>query len=441
MEAGGPVPTGVAAPPAPGALRGHLSDPLFRSGYLLIAGSGAGATLGFVFWLVAARSYTPEVVGQTSAAIAAMMLISGIASLGLNAVLVRYVPTAGAATRAFVARTYAVTAGVALVAGLAAALTSSVWAPTLDFLGDDLGWLAGFTLATVAWTIFSLQDSVLTGLRAAHWVTVENVSYSVAKLLLLVAVAGAMPVAGPFVAWNVPVGLAIAGVAVLTFGRLIPIHARASGPGRLDREQVLRVARGNYAGTLFSLAATILMPVVVANATDATQTAYFYVPWTISIGIGLIAIGMTSALTVEAAHDEGEMRRLTRRSLAATMRLVIPAAAVLAVASPLVLRAFGGDYSDEGSALLRLLAVAAVPNVVVTLGLTVARLQHRGGTVLVIQAAQAVLTLGLSLPLLPGEGIEAVGFAWLAAQLVVASALIAGMLRPLLLPLREEATR
>jgi O-antigen/teichoic acid export membrane protein len=236
----------------------------------------------------------------------------------------------------------------------------------------------------------------------------------------------------------VPVAVAVVLITPLIFRRLIPRHVAGTRAGKLNRNQVLSVAGGNYAGTLFSLAATVLMPVLVANATNPTQTAYFYVPWMFSIGLGLIALNMTAALTVEAAHDEERLRQLCRQTLDHTMRLLLPLAAAIAIAAPLVLEAFGSDYSDEGSALLRLLALGAVPNVIVALGLAVARLEHRGRSVLAIQAAQALLVVGGSVALLPELGIEAVGYAWLASQALVAAALLTGSLRALLLPSRRE---
>jgi hypothetical protein len=73
-------------------LRAHLRDPLHRTGYLLLLGAGVGSLLGFLFWGVAAHEYSARNVGLNSAVISAMMLVSGACQLGLNAVLVRYLP-------------------------------------------------------------------------------------------------------------------------------------------------------------------------------------------------------------------------------------------------------------------------------------------------------------------------------------------------------------
>jgi O-antigen/teichoic acid export membrane protein len=419
-------------------LRAHLRDPLYRAGYFLTIGTGIGALLGFIFWALAANHYPARVVGRNAAAISAMMLVSGVCSLGLNAVLVRYLPLAGRAAGRLIARTYALTLALSLVFGAVAALTSDLWSPRLSFLGSDTEWLIGFTLATAAWTIFSLQDNVMTGLRAAQWIPLENALFSAAKLVVLVAVAAALPAAGPFVAWNAPVAAAVVAVTILIFRRLVPSHVEARPDGELDRSRLIRVAWGNYGGTLFGLALTLLMPVIVANTTSASATAYFYVPWTISLSVLLLAMNMTTSLTVEAALDLPQVRELCRRTIAQTMRLLVPLVVATAAAAPLILGLFGNPYADQGTTLLRLLVAGAIPNAFVVLGIAVARIEHKGRAVLAIQAAECILLLGLSAILLPGMGIEGVGVAWLVSQLTVASALLASLLRPVLLPVRRS---
>src|SRR4051794_30135456 len=153
-------------------LRQHLSDPLYRTGYYLIIGTGITSLLGVAFWALAARAYDPHDVGINVAAISAMTLVSGVCSLGLSPVLVRYLPIAGPVTHSLVTRTYLLTAALSLVAGIAVALTSDLWSPELSFLGGGW-WLAAFALATAGTTIFTLQDSVLTGLRTAGWIPLE----------------------------------------------------------------------------------------------------------------------------------------------------------------------------------------------------------------------------------------------------------------------------
>ena len=437
-----PAPITVSSPAAPTrALRTHLDDPLYRTGYLLTIGTATTAVLGFAFWVVAARAYPASVIGLAAAAISAMMVVSGVCSLGMGAVVVRYLPTAGRRTRALIVSVYAVTVALSLSVGATAALTTGRWSPRLRFLADDPAWCVAFTLATALWTLFSLQDGVLTGLRAAAWVPIENGLFALTKLVLLVTIASVLPVAGPFVAWNVPVALAVAAISVLIFRRLLPRHIASAGADELDVGRLVRTAIGNYGGSVLALATVTFLPVLVANTRSTTETAYFYVPWTIAAVVQAVTGNLTLALTVEAAHDTPQLRRLCRRTLAQCLRIVVPIAVAGSLAAPLLLGAFGQPYADAGSRLLRLLLAAAVPNVVVSLGVAIARLEHRGGMVLAIQGAQCVVVLGLGTVLLRGPlAIDGLGVAWLASQLVVAAALAAGPLHRHLLMPRPDAS-
>lgn len=194
------------------------------------------------------------------------------------------------------------------------------------------------------------------------------------------------------------------------------------------------MATGNYAGKLFTLAANMYLPILVANLASPAETAYFFVPWTISMALELVALNMMTSLTVEAAMDMNQLRQLSRRALSQTMRLVIPMAALTALVAPWALLVFGSDYSDAGTSLLRVLAAGMIPNAIVSLGIGVARVEHRGQTVVAVQGAWAVLVLGFSALLLPSMGIVAVGVVWTATQTVLALWLLGGILRPLLLP-------
>ena len=99
-----------------GADGGDPSDSLFRNAYALMLSTGVSAALGLGFWLVAARYYPEEAVGQGSAAIAAMRLLASLTATTMIGAVVRYVPRAGRATGALVWRAYAVSSAVVCVA-------------------------------------------------------------------------------------------------------------------------------------------------------------------------------------------------------------------------------------------------------------------------------------------------------------------------------------
>src|SRR4051812_21932281 len=84
----------------------HIRAPLYREGYALVMSAGLASVLGFAYWIVAARTYSDEVVGKNSVVISTMLLISAIAQLNLAGVLVRFVPGAGKLTLRLVGWSY-----------------------------------------------------------------------------------------------------------------------------------------------------------------------------------------------------------------------------------------------------------------------------------------------------------------------------------------------
>src|SRR5688572_30893849 len=76
----------------------HVGQPLLRNGYALVLNSGTTAVLGMGFWVLAARRFSVEEVGVSSALVASLALLSTIAQLNLSSILARFLPTAGQQT-------------------------------------------------------------------------------------------------------------------------------------------------------------------------------------------------------------------------------------------------------------------------------------------------------------------------------------------------------
>ncbi|MFF2523608.1 lipopolysaccharide biosynthesis protein [Streptomyces liangshanensis] len=403
---------------ADAARAGH--DSMFRNAYALMLSTGVSAALGLGFWLVAARYYTEEAVGQGSAAIAAMRLLASITATTMIGAVVRYVPRAGRATGSLVLRAYAVSSLVVCVACVVFLLTLDLWGPSYAPL-DGLTAGLVFTASCVTWALLTLQDGVLTGLRKAFWVPVGNAVFSIGKLLLLVAFATAMPVLGVFVSWAAAIALSVLPLGWLIFRKLIPRQAEADH----DREppsprDIGRFLAGDSVGALFSLAMINLLPVMVAVRFDAAHNAFFYTAYTVGGTMEFMAINMASSLTAHASHRPERLAEGVRGALRRMTVLLVPVVLVLVVFAPQVLAPFGADYASHGTTVLRLLAAAALPRVVVELYIGVLRVQGRTGMLAVLQGGMCLLVLGSATVLLGPTGISGAGLAMLGSMTLVA---------------------
>ncbi|MER7623694.1 lipopolysaccharide biosynthesis protein [Streptomyces sp. NPDC126503] len=416
-----------AAPEPPADTDGPGDGSLFRNAYALMLSTGVSAALGLGFWLVAARHYTEEAVGQGSAAIAAQRMLASLTATTLTGAVVRYVPRAGRATGPLVARLY-------LVSTLVVGVASGVFLLTLDWWGPSyapLGTLSAgvfFTAASVGWALLTLQDAVLTGLRRAVWVPVGNAVFSLGKLILLVVLAAGLPVLGVFVSWSAAIALSVVPLGWLVFRRLIPRQARADR----DREpptmrEIGRFLAGDSVGSVFSLLMISLLPMMVAVRFDSAHNAFFYTAYTVGGTMEFMAINMASSLTAHASHSPESLAEGVRGALRRMALLLVPVVLVLVVLAPLILAPFGTEYAEKGTTVLRLLSAAALPRVAVELYIGVLRVQGRTGMLAALQGGMCVLVLGSAAVLLGPFGIAGAGYAALGGMTVTAVACVPGL--------------
>jgi len=420
-------------------LSAHARTPLYRNGYILLLSGIISAGLGMVYWFLAARLYAPGTIGLNSALLSAVMFLSGASQLGLNSVLVYFIPRAKQGTGLLVLQSYLVSLFVAGVAGLLFGWGIGIWAPTLRFVVELPLLFLVFILSIMTWCIFTLQDSVLTGLRQTVWVPVENSLVALIKIGLLLVFAGSFQQYGIFAAWMIPTVISLLPVNWLIFGRLIP-QREPKGQGTSATTSLPEMTRhmfGNYVGSLFFLASSTLLPVIVTELAGARANAYFYIPWMMATGLQLIPQNMTTALTAEVAHDRTKMSAYCAGMLKQIMRLLLPLVALIFVGAPWILGLFGPDYAREGTPLLRLLPLAIIPNVFVSLYISIARVQSRMKSIMVVQGIICILSLGMSYWLLKPYGITGIGIAWFTTQSVMATILYVTELRPLLIKINK----
>ncbi|MFI7114235.1 lipopolysaccharide biosynthesis protein [Nonomuraea sp. NPDC050227] len=409
-----------------------LSNPLFRQGYALMANTVVTGTLGMGYWLLAAHFYTPEEFGRGQAVITAMRLFASLTALGFVGALARFLPVAGRRTPELILRGYGLAAATGGVAALGFLLTLPLWGKTYSVLagfGPGLFFLA----SVLVWAVFTLQDVVLTGLRKATWVPVNNLVFGLVKMGLLVALAGALPDGGIFVSWMIPTALALIPVNWLIFGVVVPRHVKSLGaahepPGL---RQIGRFLAGDFPGTLSILAIVYLVPVVVATKVGEATFGRFSMAHTLASMIELLAMNMAVSLTVEGSFDRSKLALNCRRALRRGFMIVTPIIAVAIIGAPLILTVFGAEFADEGSTLLRLMALAVLPRVLIEVYLSALRAQSHARTLAIVQIGLAVLVLVSTVALFPHFGVNAVGYGLLFSELLVAL-LIFGNLRKIL---------
>jgi O-antigen/teichoic acid export membrane protein len=403
--------------------RALFRNPLTRNGYALVTSAALTSIFGFVFWILAARFYTKEELGVSAALISMLFTLGGLAQLNLGNILNRYLPTAGHQTTKLIIASYAIASAMALFTSTVFIISVKYFAPHLGFLSDDVQTALLFVFSAVLWTIFTLQDSVLSGLRQSIWVPLENIIYSVSKIALLLLPWKFIFMDSPvFTAWTVPLLLLVVGANLIIFFRLIviPRPADLTGPTVLKLKTLIRFFGWDYVGTIATTLSYGATKLIVLNLSGPEALAVFYLAWTVSYSLYLATYSMSTSLIAEGAVDHDRLRILASDTIVHTMFVLVVGVSILLVAAPLIMSMFGPRYSEMSVGLLRILVLGSLPGALVTIYLAVARLEGHLSMVALVQVALFALVVGIGTLLTYLLGAVGMAYAWLVANSVTA---------------------
>ncbi|MGK2877819.1 MAG: lipopolysaccharide biosynthesis protein [Solirubrobacterales bacterium] len=406
-------------------VRDFFDEPMHRTSSSLIASNLLTGALGFLFWAIVARTCTPEEVGRASALIVASVAVSRICLLNLDNVVVRFLPQLNSSIGTRIIQSYATTFSVSAVGALLFVLLIPIASHEFDFLRE--GWLlsASFVIFTALWSLFVLEDAVLVALDRVVWVPIENGLFGVAKILLLVLTGVVAASTGVFLAWMLPILVIVPVIGVLINRRVLPAatEAQKNAAGVVSAfgwKGLTAYLLQDFFGSLSGHIMTMSLPVLVVALLGSADAAYFYVPFTLVIAFDGLLYAVSSSLTVEAARDIPRVQPLTRLAVRRMLTVLVPGAAAIFLAAPLLLYPFGSEYVDNGTTVLRLLALGSVFHATIALFGAAARLRGAGARLITAGVLNLVLLITLLIPLSERYGVDGVGWSWAIASGITA---------------------
>ena len=253
---------------------------------------------------------------------------------------------------------------------------------------------------------------------------VQSLIGNLLKLGLVGLFAVFLTTTGIFISWVVALIVSLGIAMFLLLPRVYAGYrprfaAKLLVKGSHEREMVKRTLHfsfANYAAVLLQSAPALILPALVANRLEVEDNAYFYIAWGMAGLLFAIPTGVSFSLFAEGSYDEKQLGRDTGRSLKIVFSLLVPAILVISLIADKLLLLFGEDYSDEGTWLLRILALSALPLAFNYVYFGAKRVEMKMKSVIGLNALSALATLGLSYVLLPSMGILGAGVAWLASQ-------------------------
>ncbi|MDT7679530.1 MAG: hypothetical protein QOD82_7432 [Pseudonocardiales bacterium] len=402
-----------------------------------MASTATTAGLGFLFWVVVARFYSPEQVGLATSLMSAISLISYLSLFGLNSTLIRF-PAPGPARNAQLTQSMAL---VTTASGLVAAaylVGLPLYGEELVFVRDHLPLAAVFVLICACAAVNLLTDSVFIGARVPQYnALVDGLIQGLAKLALPVplVVLGSVGIVG-----STGGGYAVAVLASLfLMYRRLGFRFDFRSRGTRLREQ-LRFSVASYVTSLLNLLPQLAIPLIVLHELGAAAAGYYYVAFQIASLLNAVSFSVGEALFAEGSHDPSRIGVLLRRTAAIIAGLMIPAAAVVAAGSGLILSLFGGSYATEARPLLMAFAAGGLAVALYTWANFALKLTRQMRQLVLNNVIYAVVSISLTVLWAP-RGLVWVGLAWGAGNLasgVVALVAVLGRRRRSLAVIRRQ---
>jgi O-antigen/teichoic acid export membrane protein len=406
------------------------SDSLLRNTIYIMGTGVTTAGFGYLYWIVAAHTYSTYDVGLGAALISAMSLASTLANLGIGSTLVQTLP------RREAGHAWSLTLNAGLATGILAGLLTGVivvvalplFSHQFAIVERNADYAFAFVVGVPLMTVSVLLDQAFVAERAANNMLVRNATVAVLKVPLMVlpvvllAQVGAL---GILLSWVVAIGVVLIGGLLLLLPRLGRAYCLAARGIVGQVRSMLSSFVGHHFINLGGELSQYLLSVFVAVRLSPTDNAYFYTTGRLGSFFFMVSSAVAVSLFAEGSHAADDLPRKVRASAAISGMLLGPAMLVCFLGGRYILLGFGPSYAQHGLALLMIYAASAVPDAITNIYVSVLRVQRRLRFAALLQLSMAALTWALAWIWLPVLGIAGVGWAWLIAQ--VAGSLVAGV--------------
>lgn len=389
-------------------------DTLFKNSIYLMLSTGASAVLGFIFWVLTARLYSPKEIGEATILISATGVISYLSLFGFNSTFVRFLPTSQRPNEKINTGLILVFSG-ALIVSLGYILLLPHLAPTLSFVRHSLLKSIFFMLLSAFAAVNLVTDSVFIAFRRAKYnLLIDGFIQGGTKLLLPFLFL-------PFAAYGIFAASGTASFVASAASIFFMIRLFSYSPkltvSRSILKQVFSFSFANYIANLLNILPPLVIPLIVVNRLGAANAGYYYLAFMVANLLYTVAYSVSQSLFAEGSYEDQPLGPLIRRSGKILAAIVIPATIVLAVGAKWLLFVFGKNYSHEATQTLIFLALAAPAVTLYAASTVVMRIRREIGQLIVANVIYAGLIIGLATQF-AHRGLQWVALAWLTGHLL-----------------------
>jgi O-antigen/teichoic acid export membrane protein len=353
---------------------------LLRNAGSLAASTGLTSLFGFVFWIIAARQFTPTEVGYGSAATNALQLLGTVGMFGLGTMLIGELPRRRERGGLFTASVITSAVGSLVLALLF--LIAVDFTPFRHSFPDIVGTLPRmliFTSGVVLTGATLVFDEGTIGMLRGGVQLSRNLAMSGLKLAIL-------PVTTLFMHDEFGVGITFSFVAGTALSMLPAVFMLARHSSRIFHRpdwpllrRLFKVALNHNWLNLAIATPPRLIPVIVTLAVGPKLNAAFYVAYMIVSFLFMVPTHLSTVLFAIASASPELIAEKLRFVLRVSIMIGLPVMAVLAISAHFALGFFNPYYAQVGTVPLWLLVIGYIPQMPKAQFIAVSRATNRVG--------------------------------------------------------------
>lgn len=387
-------------------------DSLLKNSIYLMATSFITNIIGFFFWIIATRYYSPNDIGITSAIFSSVGLISMVGSLGLSRALIYYLPR-DKSTDKIISSCLAINIISSILFSMIFILGLKIWSPELLLTLNSMEKISIFIIITIGMSISGIIGAAFIAGRRSSFQMVKEIIYHSIKIFPLIFFVnfGAMGIL-----LSINIGLAL---SIITGFILLSKVWEYSPRLKLDPiiKGMAKFSAGNYIADIFNNLPRMILPIMILNVISAKSAGYFYIAIMMTSLLYGISQSISSSFLVES-YDKDKFWNNVNKSIKFNMILLIPGILLFMIFGRFVLNIFNTDYAENATVTMIILSVTGIPLSLVNIFSTVRNAQNRVVSMIKMNVIVAIITLMLSIPLIRIMNIEGAAISYLIANIV-----------------------
>lgn len=366
--------------------------------------------IGFLYWIIAAKYYSQDIVGINTALISSMNLIVLLSYLGLDQSIIRFFPN-GNKFNIFVTSIIIIILST-LILGIIFIFGIGILSPNLEIVKN---FAFPFLIALLAFSLTQPTAQIFIALRKSQYYFYQNIFLGLRLVLIFIPFLGKF---GIFISFGISAIIAV----IFSFYYIYKLDLKMPDKSELILidwsylKTSFRFSIGNYFLIILLTAPSYLLPIIVLNVLGSEQTASYYISYNIGSVLFMISAAFGTSLFVEGSHGES-LKLNTIKTLKATFLVLIPLAVILFYFGGLLLSLIGKNYLS-GFELLRLIIISSFLYSICMIFISIRRIQKKMKDLIIVSSIIFVLIIGLSYPLMSIYGINGIGYSFIISYSV-----------------------